>query len=98
MYAELHCANCDQETLHALVYAGRLIVSTTCQTCYLQVKHEPGDLRIHYIKDLENRIVTKPGRLWKRFWKAPIGSLWTMPRKTMQQPRKIWHEIKALFK
>lgn len=98
MYAELHCSHCDQETLHALVYAGRLIVSSTCQTCHTQVKHEPGDLRLHYIKDLENRIATKPGRLWRRFWKSPAGVMWSTPKKVMQQPKKFWREIKSLFR
>lgn len=96
--AELHCAHCDQETLHNLVYAGRLLVSSTCQSCQMQVKHEPGDLRIHYIKDLEHRIVTKPRRLWRRFWRAPILLIWTLPKKVMEQPAKLWNEIKTLFK
>lgn len=98
MSAELHCAQCDQETLHTLVYAGRLLVSSTCQVCQMQVKHEPGDLRVHYIKDLEHRIVTKPGRLWRRFWAAPLALLWTLPKKIMQQPRKLWNEVKTLWK
>ena len=98
MFAELHCAQCDQETLHALVYAGRLLVSATCQKCSMQVKHEPGDLRLQYIKDLEHRIATKPARLWRRFWRAPITLVWSLPRKVMQQPNKIWNEVKALFR
>ena len=31
--AELNCAHCHKETLHELVYAGRLLVSTTCSVC-----------------------------------------------------------------
>lgn len=98
MTAELHCAHCGQETLHTLVYAGRLLVSTTCQICHTQVKHEPGDLRIQYVKDLENRIVTKPRRLWTRFWRSPVAVFWSFPRKAVEQPRKIWNEVKELFK
>lgn len=98
MYAELHCASCDRETIHALVYAGRLIVSSTCQTCNTQVKHDAGDLRLHYLKDLENRIATKPARLWRRFWRSPAGVIWSTPKKVLQQPKKFWREIKSLFK
>ena len=98
MFAELHCAQCGQETLHQLVYAGRLLVSTTCQKCSMQVKHDSGDLRLHYIKDLEHRIVTKPARLWRRFWRAPASLIWNMPGKVLHQPSKIWREIKVLFK
>lgn len=96
--AELHCSHCGLETLHTLIYAGRLLVSTTCQNCQRQVKHDPGDLRVAYIKDLEHRISTKPGRLWKRFWSAPLSIMWNFPRKSMQQPGKIFGEIKKLFK
>lgn len=96
--AELHCAHCDMETLHTVVYAGRLLVSTTCQNCQTQVKHQPGDLRVAYIKDLEHRISTKPGRLWRKFWKSPFSLMWNFPRKSLQQPGKILSEIKKLFK
>ena len=97
MYAELHCVHCGAEVLHELLYAGRLLVSTTCQLCHLRVKHNPGDLSLNYLIDLENRISTKPGRLWKRFWKSPIRLIWGMPAKVFQQPGKIWREIKSLF-
>ena len=95
--AELHCSHCDHETIHTLVYAGRLLVSTTCQTCKTQIKHEAIDLRLHYLKDLEHRIATKPARLWRRFWSAPISSMINLPRKVMLQPKKIWSEIKAIL-
>ncbi len=98
MSAELHCAHCDQETLHTLVYAGRLLVSSTCETCQTQVRHEPADLRIHYVRDLEHRIVTKPFRLWRRFWKSPRAVFWGFPKQAVGQPRKFWNEVKELFK
>lgn len=95
--AELHCSNCDHETIHTLVYAGRLLVSTTCQVCNSQVKHEAIDLRLHYLKDLEHRIATKPRRLLRRFWRSPFSSAISLPKKFMSQPRKIWSEIKSIL-
>jgi hypothetical protein len=98
MTAELHCAQCDKETLHTIVYAGRLLVSSTCQICGMQVKHESNDLRFHYVKDLEHRLITKPRRLWRRFWRTPVTLTITLPKKVMQQPAKLWNEIKTLFR
>ena len=95
--AELHCSHCDHETIHTLVYAVRLLVSTTCQTCNSQVKHEAIDLRLHYLKDLEHRISTKPRRLWRGFWSAPFSQMVSFPKKFMSQPKKIWKEIKAIL-
>lgn len=95
---ELHCPHCNRETVHTLVYAGRLLVSTTCQECHTQVKHQPGDLRLAYLKDLEHRISTKPARLWRGFWRSPFSSMWSFPRKFMRQPRKFLNELKKLFK
>lgn len=95
---ELHCAHCASETLHELVYAGRLLVSSKCKKCGTQVKHESNDLRFQYIKDLENRIATKPLRLWRQFWRSPATLLKSLPRKTLQQPKKIWDEITRLWR
>ena len=95
--AELHCAHCDAETIHELVYVGRLLASSTCTVCKTQVRHESDDLRIEYIKDLENRIKTKPFRLWRRFWRSPTDTVRTFPSKSMSQPKKFWSEIKNLF-
>lgn len=94
--ATLDCAQCQQERIHELRYAGRLLVSTTCTVCKTKVKHEPNDLRIHYAKDLQHRIATKPWRLWKRFWRAPRAVFWSFPKKTISQPFKIWREFRNI--
>jgi hypothetical protein len=98
MTVELHCAQCDKETLHTIVYAGRLLVSSKCGICGMQVKHESNDLRFQYVKDLEHRLVTKPRRLLRRFWRTPVNLTFTLPRKVMQKPAKLWHEIRTLFR
>ena len=59
--------------------------------------HEPDDLRIAYVKDLEHRIMTKPFRLWRRFRKNPTKTFTEFPGKAISQPRKILREIKNLF-
>ncbi|MEI6648940.1 MAG: hypothetical protein WCO08_04785 [Actinomycetes bacterium] len=94
--ATLDCAQCQQESIHELRYAGRLLVSTTCTVCKTQVKHESNDLRIHYAKDLQHRIATKPWRLWKRFWRAPRAVFWSFPKKVIGQPFKIWREFRNI--
>jgi len=94
----LECSHCRQETIHRLVYVGRILASTTCSVCHTQVKHDVDDLRISYARDLLHRVVTKPFRLWRRFRRSPVTTTLEMPRKTMGKPMKLWHEIKSLLK
>ena len=94
----LECTHCGSETVHQLVYVGRILASTTCKQCHVQVKHEADDLRVHYARDLAHRVATKPFRLLRRFRRAPVTTALETPRKTMSKPRKIWEEIRHLFK
>jgi hypothetical protein len=96
--AELNCAHCHEETLHELVYAGRLLVSTTCSVCNSRVEHESNDLWDNYLKDLPHRIATKPYRLWKRFWRTPKTLVWTLPKATFGKPFKMLREYRNLKK
>ena len=94
----MECAHCKTETLHTLVYVGRLLASTTCTVCKTKVSHESDDLRIAYVKDLEHRIKTKPFRLWRRFKQNPTQTMAEFPGKALKQPRKFWSEFLQLFK
>ena len=94
----MECAHCKTETLHTLVYVGRLLASTTCTVCKTKVSHESVDLRIAYVKDLEHRIKTKPFRLWRRFKQNPTQTMAEFPGKALKQPRKFWSEFLQLFK
>ena len=96
--AELNCVHCRVETLHTLVYAGRLLVSTTCSVCNTHVEHESNDLWDNYIKDLPHRIATKPLGLWKRFWRTPKTLLWNLPKATFGKPLKMIREYRNLKK
>jgi hypothetical protein len=95
--AELNCAHCRKETVHELVYAGRLLVSTTCSICNTRVEHESNDLWDNYLKDLPHRIATKPVRLWRRFLRAP-SSMWNLPKQTFGKPLKMLREYRNLKK
>jgi len=94
----LECPHCGEETVHELVYVGRILASTTCMKCHAQVKHEADDLRIAYGRDLAHRIATKPFRLFRRFRRAPVTTALETPRKAMSMPRKIWEEIRTLLR
>lgn len=96
--AELNCAHCRRETLHELVYAGRLLVSTTCSICSSRVEHESNDLWDNYLKDLPHRIATKPLRLWRRFWRSPKNLVWNLPKSTFTKPFKMLKEYRNLKK
>jgi hypothetical protein len=96
--AELICARCQKVTIHALVYAGRLLVSTTCSVCSTRVEHESNDLWDNYLQDLSHRIATKPIRLWRRFLRAPSTLIWNLPKQTFAKPFKMLREYRNLKK
>jgi DNA-directed RNA polymerase subunit RPC12/RpoP len=95
--ASIMCAQCGRETDHDLVYVGRILATTKCTVCGHEVRHEHKDLVPTYIRDLEHRIVTKPLRMARRA-RRDRTFLRSLPAAIMRQPRKIWDDLRTLFK
>ncbi len=92
----LRCGVCGKEGLHELHYAGRLLASAKCKSCGTVMRHTPRELRKTYIKDLQDRVATKPHRLVKRLIMEP-SYLWKgLPAALKRQPKKFIDEAKEL--
>lgn len=96
--AELHCETCDRLTDHELHYTGRLLESTRCTVCGTHLDVPARDMLPSYLADLEQRIVSKPGRMVRRAGQDPRGFLRALPRAVIRQPAKFWAELRSIFR
>ncbi|MGU3432627.1 hypothetical protein ACNHUS_06375 [Actinomycetes bacterium M1A6_2h] len=96
--AVLRCTSCGLETEHTLRYAGRLLVSTICGNCEFTWHHSDSDLRNAYVHDLESRVLSKPGRLIRRFRRRPLETALDLPRAALSQPVKLAREIVTILR
>lgn len=96
--AELHCETCDRVTEHTLHYTGRLLESVRCTVCGAHLDVPPRDMLPSYLADLEQRVVSKPARLWRRAGEDPRGFLRTLPGAIARQPVKLLRELGSIFR
>ena len=78
-HADLTCERCDLVTEHELHYAGRLLESVRCTRCGHQFAMTQRALVPAYLHDLEQRVVSKPQRLYHRATRDPRGFLLHLP-------------------
>jgi hypothetical protein len=92
-HAEFPCTSCGQTAEHELRYAGRLLESTRCTHCGHIVELEQRVLLPAYLHDLEQRVVSKPGRIVRRVGTDGATFLKGLPGAIIRQPVKIAREI-----
>jgi hypothetical protein len=95
--AELTCETCDRVTEHELHYAGRLLESVKCTRCGVHMELAPRTLVPAYVHDLEQRVVSKPGRMLHRAMSDPLAYVLGLPRAVLRQPMKFWREFRAVI-
>lgn len=96
--AELTCSSCGRTADHELHYSGRLLHSTRCTACGHVVVVESRDLLPAYLRDLEQRVLSKPSRLVRRATREPRTFLFSLPAAVMRQPIKIAREVWSVFR
>lgn len=92
----LSCSNCNRETEHEVHYAGRILAHAKCLACGTVMAQSSNELRKNYIKDLEHRIATKPGRLVRRILSDPKYLFTGIPKAIADQPKKFLDETREL--
>lgn len=97
-YAELQCESCEQVTDHELRYAGRLLESVRCTRCGSQIEISPRVMVPAYVHDLEQRLTSKPRRMFRRAAKDPVGFALYLPRAVLRQPAKFVREFWSLVR
>ena len=97
-YADLGCERCEVVTEHELHYAGRLLESVRCTRCGHQIAMTQRALVPAYLHDLEQRVASKPVRLYHRAVRDPRGVLTALPRAVLRQPAKFVREFWSLVR
>ncbi len=97
-FADLLCERCERVTEHELHYAGRLLESVRCTTCGHHIAMTQRALVPAYLHDLEQRLASKPQRLYHRAVRDPRGFLTTLPRAVLRQPVKFAREFWSLVR
>lgn len=93
-HAELTCSRCGTDTVHEVVYAGRLLVQVTCTTCGRTFSR---DVRAEYLADLRQRLATKPKRMLRRLRKDPLRFAGSLPKTVPAKPLELLSEIRVVW-
>ncbi|GAA2021795.1 hypothetical protein [Nocardioides kribbensis] len=96
--ASLRCESCEELTVHELHYAGRLLDAVRCTRCGRHLELSQRALLPAYVVDLEQRVVSKPGRMLRRAGADPLGFLRQLPRAVLRQPVKFLGEFRELLR
>jgi DNA-directed RNA polymerase subunit RPC12/RpoP len=97
-HADLRCESCGEVADHELRYAGRLLESTRCSNCGHHILLDQRSLVPAYVRDLEQRLVSKPGRMLRRAARDPLGYARQLPGRDPPQPAKFWREFRELLR
>lgn len=95
---ELTCHSCHRLAEHELTYAGRILASSRCTACGHLVRHEEHDLRAAYLHDLEQRLLSKPGRMVRRALRHPMRFVASLPAAIVTKPAKMLAELRAVLR
>ena len=97
-FSDLACERCDLVTEHELHYAGRLLESVRCTRCGHRMMLSHQALLPAYLHDLEQRVVSKPQRMWRRAAQDPMRFLAGLPAAVVRQPPKFVRELWSLVR
>jgi hypothetical protein len=95
----LQCLPCRTERPHAVTYLGNVFASATCTVCGATARPPTDVLIAQYVRDFEQRLVRKPGRMLTRARRDPVTFvLHYLPRGLVSKPREVLQEWEALVR
>jgi hypothetical protein len=97
-WADLACETCGEIREHELHYAGRLLESTRCTVCGTEVEVTPRAMVPAYLRDLEQRVASKPRRMMRRAARDPVGFATSLPGAILRQPVKFVREFWSVLR
>ena len=97
-YAELRSENCGEVADHELSNVGRLLESTRCTNCGHHIELTPRSRVPAYVRDLEQRLASKPRRMLRRAARDPLGYARQLPGAIIRQPAKFLRELRELLR
>ena len=92
----LTCHNCGRDAVHELQYAGRLLLRSVCTNCGRVEQRADDDLLNAYLHDVEQRLASKPTRMWRRFRRHPVRYGRGLAGSALSKPMRIVQELKLV--
>jgi hypothetical protein len=93
----LQCAPCGTQRLHSVTYLGNIFASVTCTVCGETLRPRPEDLIADYVRDFEQRLIRKPGRMLYHARRNPLSFVFHyLPRGLVSKPREVFKEWETL--
>lgn len=94
---DLRCASCGAERLHTATYLGNVLASVTCSVCGSTLRPRTEAVIADYVRDFEQRLVRKPGRMLHHARRNPIEFVFHyLPRGLVTKPWEVLEEWEAL--
>lgn len=92
----LTCDKCGLEAVHELEYAGRILVRSVCTNCGHETQPRGDDVWNMYIHDIEQRVASKPLRMWRRFRRHPLEYGLGLPASVLAKPLRMCRELRLV--
>lgn len=96
MEAILHCVNCEEETLHEVIYVGENIDKITCTNCKSYVEIDEKIMMTAIGAELVSRVTSKPKRMTNEIKEDLVKFMKSMPKRIITKPYRIIQEIKDI--
>lgn len=98
MKAELFCIECNEDTVHEIVYIGDHIDIITCKKCNTCLEIDEKMALTEYTLDIFKRVFSKPERMSKEMSKDLSEFLKTIPFRIVTKPYRMIKEFKEVKK
>jgi hypothetical protein len=92
MEADLFCIHCEEEVPHKLIYINDRLSRIECEVCHRVVELSL-DIKREAMKELYERISTKPARITHEYKEDLSHFLVTFPLRVVSKPFRLLKEI-----
>ncbi|MFT9494254.1 hypothetical protein [Anaerosolibacter sp.] len=96
MQAELFCVNCNQDTLHDVIYLEESIERISCTACETTLEIDEKLVLSTYAAALFKRINTKPKRINEEMKNELSKFLCSIPIRLVTKPYRMVKEFKNI--
>jgi hypothetical protein len=96
MQADLFCINCNQDTLHDVIYLEESIERISCTKCETTLEIDEDLVLSTYAAALFKRINTKPNRMNKEIKNDLSRFLCSIPIRVVTKPYRMVKEFKNI--
>lgn len=90
---ELTCSQCDEETIHTMVYLNDEIYKITCQECGKSNSFYKRHPYQHYMLSTAKRLLREPAKWNREIQRQGASFLFSLPRRVLTKPYRMVSEF-----